>query len=273
MTGRSVAARGTTGRWHGQWAVVTGASAGIGRAIADQLAAEGTNLFLTARRVDRLNEIADWLRTQRAIEVETCAADLTEAAGPKRIFEATEARGIRPALLVNNAGFGLFGEFHEASQQRLLEMVQVNCSAVVALTHLYLPAMVKRRSGDVLIVASTAAFQSVPYHSVYAATKGFDLLFAEGIAEEVKRYGVRVCALCPGNTESEFHEVAGEPKDVPLQTQTAEEVARIGLEAVAAGKPAVICGLGNLMGMEIQRFLPRRLVSSVSGRIFRPKKK
>ncbi len=260
------------GRWHGQWAVVTGASAGIGRAFADQLAAEGTNLFLTARRLDRLNEIADWLRTQRGIEVETCAADLADPAGPKRVFEATQARGIRPALVVNNAGFGLYGEFHKADYERLLEMVQVNCSAVMALTHLYLRGMVERRSGDILIVSSTAAFQSVPYHSAYAATKGFDLLFAEGIAEEVKRYGVRVCALCPGNTESEFHQMAGEPTDVPLQRQTAEEVARIGLDAIAGGKHTAICGFGNLVGMEIQRLLPRRLVSGVSGRIFRPKK-
>jgi hypothetical protein len=260
-----------TSRWRGSWAVVTGASAGIGQAIADQLAAEGTNLFLTARRLDRLNEIADWLRMQRGIEVETFAADLSQPDAPERIFAQTESSGIQPALLVNNAGFGLFGEFRSADRARLLSMVQVNCSAVVALTHLYLPGMLERRAGDILIVSSTAAFQSVPYHSVYAATKGFDLLFAEGLAEEVADSGVHVCALCPGNTESEFHERAGEPTDVPLQRQKADEVARLGLEGLRNGKHTVICGLGNLVGMEIQRFLPRRLVSSVSAKIFRPK--
>lgn len=262
-----------TGSWHGQWAVVTGASAGIGRAIAEQLAAEGTNLFLTARRVDRLRELADWLRMQRGIEVETFAADLTDAEAPERIVDFTNREGIRPALLVNNAGFGLFGEFRSADRKALLEMIQVNCSAVVALTHLYLPGMIERKSGDILIVSSTAAFQSVPYHSAYAATKGFDLLFAEGLAEEVNAYGVRVCALCPGNTESEFHQRAGEPADVPLQRQSAEEVARIGLDGLRKGKHTVICGFGNFAGMEIQRLLPRRLVSAVSAKIFRPKKK
>jgi hypothetical protein len=260
-----------TGRWRGSWAVVTGASAGIGRAIAEQLAAEGTNLFLTARRLDRLNEIADWFRMQRGIEVETFAADLSQPDAPESIFAQTESSGIEPALLVNNAGFGLFGEFRSADRARLLAMVQVNCSAVVALTHLYLPRMLERRAGDILVVSSTAAFQSVPYHSVYAATKGFDLLFAEGLAEEVANSGIHVCALCPGNTESEFHERAGEPTDVPLQRQKADEVARLGLEGLRNGKHTVICGLGNLVGMEIQRFLPRRLISSVSARIFRPK--
>jgi uncharacterized protein len=261
-----------TSRWRGNWAVVTGASAGIGQAIAEQLAAEGVNLFLTARRLDRLNEIADWFRMQRGIEVETFAADLSQPDASERIFAQTESSGIQPALLVNNAGFGLFGEFRSSDRARLLSMVQVNCSAVVALTHLYLPRMLDRRAGDILIVSSTAAFQSVPYHSVYAATKGFDLLFAEGLAEEVAGSGVHVCALCPGNTESEFHERAGEPTDVPLQLQKADEVARLGLEGLRNGKHTVICGLGNLVGMEIQRFLPRRLVSSVSAKIFRPKR-
>ena len=261
-----------TERWRGHWALVTGASAGIGRALAEQLAAEGANLFLTARRLDRLNEIADWLRMQRGIEVETLAADLIEPGAPNEIYKRTEASGIHPSLLVNNAGFGLFGEFRTADRARLLAMIQVNCAAVVALTHLYLPGMIERRSGDILIVSSTAAFQSVPYHSVYAATKGFDLLFAEGLAEEVGKSGVRVCALCPGNTESEFHQIAGEPTDVPLQRQKADEVARLGLEGLRKGKHIVVCGLGNLMGMEIQRLLPRGLVSSVSERIFRPKR-
>ena len=261
-----------TERWRGHWALVTGASAGIGRALAEQLAAEGANLFLTARRLDRLNEIADWLRMQRGIEVETLAADLIEPGAPEEIFKRTEASGIRPSLLVNNAGFGLFGEFRAADHARLLAMIQVNCAAVAALTHLYLPGMIERKSGDILIVSSTAAFQSVPYHSVYAATKGSDLLFAEGLAEEVGKSGVRVCALCPGNTESEFHQIAGEPTDVPLQRQKADEVARLGLEGLRNGKHIVVCGLGNLMGMEIQRLLPRRLVSSVSERIFRPKR-
>jgi short-subunit dehydrogenase len=258
-------------RWRGGWALVTGASAGIGRAIAEQLAAEGANLFLTARRVDRLNEIADWLRMQRGIEVETFGVDLAQPGGPEELYKRTEASGVRPSLLVNNAGGGLFGEFRAADRVRMLAMIQLNCAAVAAVTHLYLPDMIARGSGDILIVSSTAAFQSVPYHSVYAATKAFDLLFAEGLAEEVSKLGIRVCALCPGNTQTEFHERAGEPDNVPLQRQKADEVARLGLDGIRNGKHTVICGIGNLMGMQVQRLLPRRLVSSMSEKIFRPK--
>src|SRR5260370_4092180 len=138
-------------------------------------------------------------------------------------------------LLINNAGFGSYGEFANSDSQRLLDMVQVNCTAVVHLTRLYLPAMVERRRGDVLIVASTASFQAVPFISTYAATKAFDLLFAEGLAEEGKPYGVRVCALCPGSTESEFHEVAGQADLIAARrdSETATQGAHAALQALA----------------------------------------
>jgi len=149
-------------------------------------------------------------------------------------------------------------------------MVQVNCSAVLHLTRLYLPAMVAKRSGDVLIVASTASFQAVPYISTYAATKAFDLFLAEGLAEEMEPHGVRVCALCPGTTESEFHEVAGHPSSSKGRQQTAEIVAQNGLRALAAGKSYVISGLGNYLGAHGERLVPRRLVTRIAAKLFRP---
>jgi hypothetical protein len=154
---------------------------------------------------------------------------------------------------------------------RQFAMVQVNCAAVVVLTRLYLPGMIERRSGEVLIVASTAAFQAVPYQTTYAATKAFDLIYAEGLAEEVKRFGIRVCALCPGQTETEFHAIASEPIPKGVPVHSSDEVARIGLKALRAGKHCVICGFGNRMGMELQRLAPRRLVTAISERMFRPK--
>src|SRR5437773_1684540 len=160
------------------------------------------------------------------------------------IFSFTREKGIEIDLLINNAGFGQYGEFPSIEKQRLLQMVQVNCSAVVHLTRLYLPEMIARRRGDLLILASTASFQAVPYISTYAATKAFDLLFAEGLAEEMKPYGIRVCALCPGSTESEFHTVAGQEK-FKHRAETAQKVARTGLRALAAGKSYGISGLGN----------------------------
>jgi short-subunit dehydrogenase len=257
-----------TTAWRGEWALVTGASSGIGQAIAKELAGCGVNLVLTARRMDRLEAFASKLSVQTLI----FAADLEQPAGPRAIFEFTEAKGIKPALLVNNAGFGMFGEFREMDLDRHLAMIQVNCSAMVAMTRLYLPDMIARRKGDILITASSAGFQAVPYQTAYAATKAFDLIFAEGIAEEVKRFGVRVCAVCPGHTKSEFHQVANEPIPKAMEVQTVQEVARIGLGALAGGKHHVICGFRNRLGMELQRLAPRRVVTAVSERLFRPEK-
>jgi short-subunit dehydrogenase len=258
--------------WRGKWALVTGASAGIGTALAKELAGGGTNLVLTARRRDRLEDLAKALGAKHRVNTEVLAADLADPSASEKIFSFTKEKGLEIDLLINNAGFGQYGEFPSVETQRLLDMVQVNCSSVVQLTRLYLPEMVARRRGDVLILASTASFQAVPYISTYAATKAFDLLFAEGLAEEMKPYGVRVCALCPGSTESEFHAVAGQEK-FKKNAETAEKVARTGLRALAAGKSYVISGLGNYLGAHGERLVPRRFVTRIAAGMFKPKSK
>jgi len=260
------------GEWSGKWALVTGASAGIGVALAEELASRGTNLALTARRKDRLEELARRLNSTHKINTEVFPADLTNPNAPEDIFAFTKEKGIEIELLINNAGFGQYGEFPSIEKQRLLDMVQVNCHAVVYLTRLYLPEMIARGHGDVLILASTASFQAVPYISTYAATKAFDLLFAEGLAEEMKPYGIRVCALCPGSTESEFHAISGQEK-FKRRMETAEKVARTGLKALAAGKSYVISGLGNYLGAHGERLVPRRLVTKIAAGMFKPGKK
>lgn len=262
------------GPWAGKWALVTGASAGIGLALATELAAGRTNLVLTARREKRLDELARKLIVAHKIHAEVFATDLAQSNGAEQIFAFTRGKNIEIDLLINNAGFGAFGEFFTIDTHRLLEMVQVNCTAVVHLARLFLPEMMKRHRGDVLVVASTAAFQAVPYISTYSATKAFDLLFAEGLAEEMKPYGIRVCALCPGSTESEFHEVAGQAQLPSVRhRESAEKVARVGLKALAAGKSYVISGLGNYLGAHSQRIVPRRLVTRIAARMFRPPEK
>ena len=257
-------------QWQGKWALVTGASAGIGKALAEQLAAGGAHLVLTARRRDRLVELGRKLAAAHKIRTEVIAADLADPDAPEKIFAFTREKSIEVALLINNAGFGSYGEFAASETQRQLNMVQVNCAAVVHLTRLFLPGMIERHAGDVLILASTASFQAVPYISTYAATKAFDLLFAEGLAEEMRPHGVRVCALCPGSTVSEFHEVAGQTRFVARNPETAEKVARTGLQALAAGKSYVISGAGNYMGAHTQRLVPRRLVTRITAKMFRP---
>lgn len=257
-------------QWRGKWALVTGASSGIGWALAEQLAAHSVNLVLTARRADRLAQLAGDVTTRHKVQAHIFAADLAQPQTPSEIFGFTKQNRLPIELLINNAGFGAYGEFRKIEPRRLLDMVQVNVASVVHLTHLFLPSMVERRSGSILIVASTAAFQPVPYISTYAATKGFDLLFAEGLAEEVRRYGVRVCALCPGSTVSEFYEVAGQPAHMGGAQEPNEKVARVGLQALADGKPRVISGTRNWLSVEAQRLAPRRLVTRVAARMFMP---
>ncbi|MGH9432647.1 MAG: SDR family NAD(P)-dependent oxidoreductase [Terriglobia bacterium] len=259
--------------WRGKWALVTGASAGIGWALAEELAAGGTHLVLTARRRERLEELAGKLRAAHGINVEMVTADLAQPTGPEELFLFTEQKGIAVDLLVNNAGFGLYGEFQSTQLATQLGMVQVNCAAVVHLTHLFLPPMLDRHRGHILIVASTAAFQAVPYISTYAATKAFDLFFAEGLGEEVARFGIRVCALCPGPTATEFGKVAGTPKSKAgekLGVQDARRVAQAGLEGLAAGKTCVISGFKNQLGAQAHRFLPRRTITGAAERVYRP---
>jgi len=257
-------------KWRGKWALVTGASSGIGWALAELLAAEGVNLILTARRADRLAELAEGVTRRHGVRAEAFAADLRRPQAPDDIFAFTKQKGFPVEILINNAGFGAYGEFHKVAGQRLLDMVQVNVSSVVHLTHLFLPEMVERRSGSILIVASVAAFQPVPYISTYAATKGFDLLFAEGLSEEARRHGVQVCALCPGSTVSEFHAVAGQPLHMAGPQEKNEKVARVGLKALAEGQPMVISGTRNWLSVEVQRIAPRRLVARIVARMFLP---
>jgi short-subunit dehydrogenase len=256
--------------WAGKWALITGASAGIGFEFAKLLAAGGANLVLTARRADRLQKLAAELSAQHRVQVEVFSADLVGAEAPIEIHKFTSGKNIEVELLVNNAGFGAFGYAHEIPVEKMLEMIQVNCSAVVHLTRLYLPAMVGRKHGDILIGASLAAFQAVPFNSVYAATKAFDLLFAEGIAEEVRDFDVRVCALCPGTTHTEFRQVADQPERAFRSAETAEKVARVGLEAIAAGKSYVISGFMNKLMKEGQRLAPRRFVTQTAAKMMRP---
>jgi short-subunit dehydrogenase len=170
--------------WRGKWALVTGASSGIGWALAEELAAGGAHLVLTARRRQRLTKLRRELRSTHDVEIEVLAADLGEPKAPEEVLAFTKERGITVDLLVNNAGVGSYGEFRNSIVECELGIVQLNCCAVVHLTRLYLPGMVERRSGDILIVSSTAAYQAVPYMTTYAASKAFDLLFAEALARE-----------------------------------------------------------------------------------------
>ena len=239
--------------FQGRWALVTGASAGIGVALARELAAHGAKLILTARRKERLDALAAEL-SARGSEVRTVAADLSDPGAPQQIYDATEGAGLVVDILIDNAGLGQFGAFVTDPVERELSQVRVNCEAVVHLARLFVPRMVERRRGWVLVTASTASFQPLPYFSTYAATKAFDRFFAVGLAHEVARFGVKVTALCPGPTESEFFDVA-HARVMRRGVQSAEAVARIGVKALADGKKTVIPNMtGRLTALAVRLF-------------------
>jgi uncharacterized protein len=254
----------------GCWALVTGASAGIGSALARELAGRGTKLILSGRRRERLEKLAAELAA-RGTETRIVVADLNDPAAAQQIFDATAGAGLAVDILVNNAGLGHYGEFYRTEPEQEISQVRVNCEAVVRLTRLFIPPMVERRRGWVLVVASTASFQPVPYISTYAATKVFDRFFALGLAEEVARFGVKVTALCPGSTESEFFDVAGAQRFKGHGVQPSEEVARRGVDALLRGRRILIPRIDRRFGAFLVRFVPVGLITRVVEKAARPK--
>lgn len=245
--------------FNGKWALVTGASAGIGVALARDLAGHGAKLILTGRRRERLESLAAELGA-RGTEVRIAVADLNDPAAPQQLYDATEAAGIQVDILVNNAGLGQFGEFYTSPVEQELSQVRVNCEAVVRLSRLFVPRMVERRRGWVLIVASTASFQPIPYLNTYAATKVFDRFFALGLAAEVARFGVKVTALCPGPTESEFFDTA-RARTFKRRVQATPDVARQAVVALARGQRTIIPNFSGRLTAFAVRFLPVGLIT------------
>jgi short-subunit dehydrogenase len=245
----------STQDFNGKWALVTGASAGIGAALARELAGHGAKLILTARRKERLEALAAELRA-KGTEVRIVVADLNDPGAPQQIYDATEGAGSTVDILVNNAGLGQFGEFYLSPMEQELSQVRVNCEAVVQLSRLFVPRMVERRRGWVLVVASTASFQPIPYLTTYAATKVFDRFFAQGLAAEVARFGVKVTALCPGITDTEFIDVARASVFKSRGMQPAAEVARLAVVALARGQRTIIPKFGSRLTALLVPFFP-----------------
>jgi short-subunit dehydrogenase len=251
-------------------ALITGGSSGIGLELAKCFAAHGHDLILVARNIDALEAEAGKIEGKYGVKASTLAFDLADPDSPQKLFDAITAENIQVDFLVNNAGFGLGGEFVETDLSTELDMIQVNVTTVVHLTKLFLPAMVKRKEGRVMNVASTAAFQPGPLASIYYSTKAFVLSFSEAIAEELRNSGVTVTALCPGPTHTNFAERSGTAKS-RLFTQsavaTAEEVARYGYAAMMHGQRVTIPGMGNKFLMQLERVSPRRFTTFVTRKI------
>jgi uncharacterized protein len=250
----------------GKTVLVTGASMGIGATFARQLAALGAKLVLVARSKDKLDALAAELPGSHVI-----AMDLGKPGAARRVFDAVTAAGLDIDVLVNNAGFGVHGAFSEIPIETQLESIELNVNALVDLTYVFLP-MIERRRGGVIQIASTAAFQPVPYMAVYAASKAFVLSFSEALWAEYRPRGVRVLALCPGATETPFFERAGEAAAVALGKKASPDaVVRLGLRAFRANRASVIHGTANYLTAAMSRFSTRELTAKVSARIMRPR--
>lgn len=252
------------------YALVTGASSGIGKELAKALAARRRNLVLVARSKDKLDALAAELRARHAILAEPVGFDLSREGAAAWLYERLRGLGLKVDLLVNNAGFGARGRFWQLPAERQAQMIRLNVNALVELTHLFLPSFVAERRGAVINVSSTASFQPVPYISIYAATKAFVTSFSLGLAEELRPYGVAVVTLCPGGTETNFFE-AGQygKRKMPGGLQPAPEVVEAALRALDHGGGLVVPRLMNKASIFVQRVMPRSWVIKAAARIFK----
>jgi len=249
--------------------LITGASSGIGEVFARKLAARGRNVLLVARSEEKLVTLCNELGRSNRIRAQYVALDLSKPESAEQLFDEAGKRGLTVEMLINNAGFGSMGEFGNLDLARELNMIDLNIKSLVELTHRFLQPMIERRQGAIINVASTAAFQPVPFMATYAATKAFVLSFSEALWEENRAHGIKVLALCPGVTDTNFFEAARGHKPPARVSQTPEEVVDTALRGLAQGKSHVISGWTNFLMTQSERLAPRSLITRVAGRMMR----
>jgi short-subunit dehydrogenase len=253
-----------------QTALITGASAGIGRELAKLFARDGYSVVLVARDGSRLNQFADELQRQFGISAQPFALDLASPSAPQFLFDQLARENITIDVLVNNAGYGKLGAFAGVPLEESLGQIQLNITALTHLTKLFVGPVLERKSGKILNVASTAGFQPGPLMAVYYATKAYVISFSEALANELRGSGVTVTCLCPGATDTEFQKRAGTEETLlfrGLRPMNVKTVAQDGYRALMKGKPLVISGVRNWLLAESLRVSPRRVVTAVSRRL------
>ena len=246
---------------YGPWALVTGASAGIGAEFARQLSEKGLNLVLVARRRQRLEDLARDLESRNKVQVRIVTVDLSQPDFLPTILSVTNS--IEIGLLVNNAGFGLAGHLIEHELEKELQLLDVNCRAPLVLTHAFGRQMAQRKRGGIIFVSSVSAYIATPFEASYAASKVYELFLAESLGYEFKKKGVDMLALCPGSTDTEFHAIAGSR---PVAAMAVEPVVRLALKKL--GKTSVaIPGWHNRLLVYLLKFTPRRVHSYFAGKV------
>jgi uncharacterized protein len=254
-------------------ALITGASSGIGKAFAQQLAARNTNLVLVARSEEKLYQLTKELAENSHIHIEVIVKDLTEPHAAQAVFDAIQAKGLTIDLLINNAGFGDYGDFASSEGEKQVKIVQLNILALVDLTHKFLPLMRQRQSGSIINVSSITAFQPMPYLSVYAASKAFIVSFSQALWAENRPYGIRVLVTCPGPIETNFFSAANFPPILAgnrEQMFTSEEVVQQSLKALDNWQPAVVIGdIKTQLRTILARVVPRKILLNMLARSFK----
>ncbi|MGH9932660.1 MAG: SDR family NAD(P)-dependent oxidoreductase [Pyrinomonadaceae bacterium] len=253
--------------------LITGASSGIGEVFARKLAARGRNVLLVARSEEKLVTLCNELGRSNSIRAQYVALDLSKPEAPAQLFEEAEKRGLTVDMLINNAGFGSMDEFSKLNLARELNMIDLNVKSLVELTYRFLQPMLKRKQGAIINVASTAAFQPVPLMATYAATKAFVLSFSEALWEENRPYGIKVIALCPGVTDTNFFEAARGRKPPARASQSPEEVVDTALRGLDRGKSHIISGWTNFLVTQGERLAPRSVITRFAGRMMRSQQK
>lgn len=250
--------------------LITGASSGIGEEFARQLAARKQDLVLVARSEKALHELCDELMLKYQIMAHYVVLDLTEDEADEKLFQETEKHGFEVDCLINNAGFGSYGDLAKLPLGHELKMIDLNIRALVALTHRYLVPMRERKSGKIINVSSAAGFQPIPFMATYAATKAFVNSFSEAIAEENRPFGIQVLDVCPGSTKTNFFKAANMDKPVTVKgQQTAEEVVRTGLKALDSGRTRIVSGFMNDLVSRVVSVVPNFVITRVLSRATR----
>jgi short-subunit dehydrogenase len=256
--------------YKGKWALVTGASVGLGACFAKELAKKGSNLILVARRGEPLETLATSLSQQFNIQSTVIALDLSLPEAAVQLFTQIQARGYAIRILINNAGFGVYGRFDRTELRQNQQEVILNVYSLMTLTQLCLPAMLEAREGVIINVASTAAFQPLPYLSVYGATKAFVLSFTEALWAEYQASDLGILALCPGPVETEFFKRMGKELKNLGEKDKPETIVKAAFSALETNKMVVIPGqLKNFLLMQASRFAPRKLVAKISEQLMR----
>ena len=254
---------------HGKWALVTGASSGLGVEFAKLLAERSANLVLVARRTGPMDQLAEGLREAQSVQVLVIGMDLSRPGAAAELKAELDARSIVVEVLVNNAGFGVYGEFLDQSVEKITELMRLNIMTLTELTHVFGQEMANRGRGRIVLVASVLGYQAVPGYAAYAASKGYVLLLGEALHQELAPRGVSVTTVSPGKTATAFGDIAGEKSSLLLKalTMKPQVVAKTGVLAAMRDKASVVPGFLNKVNVFTDRLMPRSMQRMVFGRV------